>query len=333
MITTISTNPKLSIRIITLLILIMMLLLGAIVLSISLGTVQLTFAELIGALLRQGDSINQTIVWDLRLPRTLAAILVGSSLGVAGALMQGLLRNGLADPFLLGISAGAGLAAIALFAFGALLNLIPIAAWIGAVATTIVVYGMAWSVNGIAIQRLILSGVAVNAFFGSISSVLLLFADERIQVALNWLIGSLNGRGWQEVNSIAPYTISGIIGACLLGRSLNLLALGDELAVSLGVSLKYSRITIGAISALLTACAVSISGLIGFIGLIIPHVVRLLVANDYRWILPLSALTGGLLMTIADTIARLGTVELPVGAVTALLGAPLFAYLLHRRIN
>jgi len=307
------------------------LLLGAIALSISFGTVQLSAMELWQALLKQGDPTNQTILWDLRLPRTLAALLVGSALGTAGALLQGLLRNSLADPFLLGISAGAGLSAVALFAVGAWLSLIPMAAWIGAIATTTLVYAMAWTKAGISIPKLILSGVAVSAFFGSISSVLLLFSDERIQVALNWLIGSLNGRGWAEVNSVFPYVLGGLLAGCGLAQSLNILALGEEMAVSLGISLKWTKVAIGAVSALLTATAVSISGLIGFVGLVVPHVARLMVGGDYRWVLPVSALVGGLLLVTADMVCRLGSVELPVGAVTALLGAPFFAYLLHRQ--
>lgn len=327
--TKLSLNIK-SIHPLTLIFLMTGLLLGMMIFSISIGTVPLSGEELWQALLKQGDQINQTIVWDLRLPRTLAGMLVGSALGISGALLQGMLRNGLADPFLLGISAGAGLSAVALFALGAMLSLIPVAAWIGAIGTTSLVYFMAWTGRGISIQRLILSGVAVSAFFGSISSVLLLFSDERIQVALNWLIGSLNGRGWQEVQNVFPYVVIGLVAGCILARSLNILALGDEVAVSLGISLKWTRVSIGVISALLTATAVSISGLIGFVGLVVPHVARLLVGTDYRWILPLSALGGGLLMISADLIARLGSVELPVGAITALLGAPFFAFLLYR---
>jgi len=330
MIQTIKSTDKSSIHILAILS-ILGLLVGAIALSISFGTVQLSSAELWSALIRQGDTTNQTIIWDLRLPRTLSAIIVGSSLGVAGAMLQGMLRNSLADPFLLGISAGAGLAAVALFALGTMLSLIPMAAWIGAIATTSLVYFMAWTTTGISIQRLILSGVAVSAFFGSISSVLLLFSDERIQVALNWLIGSLNGRSWAEVNSTLPYAVVGVLVSAGLAQSLNILALGDEMAVSLGISLKWTRIVIGAVSALLTATAVSISGLIGFVGLVVPHVARLMVGSDYRWVIPVSSMLGGLLMVTADLIARLGSVELPVGAVTALLGAPFFAYLLHRQ--
>lgn len=303
----------------------------AIAISLSLGAVPLSFQEIWQALLHRGTPINQTILWDLRLPRTLAAILVGAALGMSGALLQGMLRNGLADPFLLGISAGSGLAAVALLTLGLFIVWVPLAAWIGAILTTLVVYLLARTPSGISVQRLILGGVALSAFFGSISSILLLFSDDRVQVALNWLIGSLNGRSWLEVKVVGSYISIGLIAGCLLARSLNLLSLGDELAVGLGVSLARSRLLIGGVAALLAAGAVSISGLIGFVGLVVPHIVRLLVGTNHYWVLPLSAVGGALLMTTADLIARLGSVELPVGVVTSVIGAPFFGFLLYRR--
>lgn len=306
-------------------------LLVTIAISLSLGAVPLSLQEIWQALLGQGDPTNQTILWDLRLPRTLTAMLVGAALGMSGALLQGVLRNGLADPFLLGISAGAGLAAVTLLTLGLFVIWVPLAAWLGAMLTTIVVYSLAWTPVGISVQRLILGGVAVSTFFGSISSMLLLFSDERVQVALNWLIGSLNGRGWLEVKTVGLYISAGLFVGCLLARPLNLLSLGDEMAVGLGVSLLRSRLLIGGVAALLAAGAVSISGLIGFVGLVVPHIVRLLVGTDYSWVLPLSAIGGALLMTFADIVARLGPVELPVGVVTSLIGAPFFGWLLYRR--
>ncbi|MBD2502624.1 FecCD family ABC transporter permease [Anabaena azotica] len=302
--------------------------------SLSFGAVAITPAQLWLALWRRGEQLNQTILWDLRLPRTIAAILVGAALGMSGALLQGMLRNGLADPFLLGISAGAGLVAIAMISLGVFLAWVPLAAWVGGVLTTVIVYFLAKTGDGISVERLILGGVAVSAMFGAVQSVLLLLSEDgRIQAALNWLIGSLNGRGWTEVTTAGAYIIVALGWGCLLARSLNLLNLGDELAVSLGVSLGRSRIFIGAVATLLAAGAVSIGGLIGFVGLIVPHGIRLLVGTDYRAILPLSALGGAIVMTIADLLSRLGAVELPVGAVTALLGSPLFIWLLYRRQN
>lgn len=307
-------------------------LLLTIALSLSQGSVSMTWEDLWQALLRRGNPVNQTIIWDLRLPRIAAAGIVGSALGLSGALMQGMLRNGLADPYLLGISAGAGLVAVLMVILGVFTAYIPLAAWMGAIATTIVVYLLSRTASGISLDRLILGGVAVNSLLGAIQTTLLLLADEgRIQRALNWLVGSLNGRGWAEVNAVGWYLAIGLILGCLMARSLNALNLGDELAVGLGVSLGRSRLIIGGIATLLAASAVSVAGLIGFVGLVVPHGVRLLVGTDYRWVLPLSAIGGAIILTFADLLSRLGTVELPVGAVMALLGSPLFIVLLYQR--
>ncbi|BAU05141.1 iron ABC transporter permease [Fischerella thermalis CCMEE 5330] len=300
--------------------------------SLSLGAVSITPIQLWKAIWRQGDPLYQTILWDLRLPRTLAAMLVGAALGTAGALLQGMLRNGLADPFLLGISAGAGLVAVAMFSFGVLQAWVPLAAWIGGLFTTIIIYFLARRGDGISVERLILGGVAVSSLFGAIQSVLLLMAEDgQVQAALNWLIGSLNGRGWTEVKTGGIYICVSLLLGCLLARTLNLLNLGDELAVGLGVSLVRSRILIGGIASLLAAGAVSIGGLIGFVGLIVPHGIRLLIGADYRAVLPLSAVGGAVVLTLADVVSRSAVVELPVGAVTALLGSPLFIWLLYGR--
>ncbi|GAX39605.1 ferrichrome ABC transporter, permease protein [Tolypothrix sp. NIES-4075] len=300
--------------------------------SLSFGAVSMTTGQIWQALTKTGDPLNQTIIWDLRLPRTLAAVLVGAALGMSGSLLQGMLRNGLADPFLLGISAGAGLFAIAMLSFGVFLSWIPLAAWVGGLLTTIIVYFLARSREGISIERLILGGVAVSSLFGAIQSVLLLMAEDgRIQTALSWLIGSLNGRGWNEVTVAGAYISVALLLGCLLARAVNLLNLGDELAVSLGVNLLRDRILIGGVATLLAAGAVSVGGLIGFVGLIVPHGIRLLVGTDYRAVLPLSAVGGALVLTAADLLSRLGAVELPVGAVTALLGSPLFIWLLYNR--
>lgn len=306
-------------------------LLLTIILSLAQGAVSLSWLQLWQALLHQGNSTNQTIIWELRLPRIVAALMVGSALGMSGALLQGMLRNGLASPFLLGISAGAGLVAVAMVTLGFMQTWVPLAAWVGAVVTTVLVYSLARAGGSVSVERLILGGVAVSSLFGAIQSVLLLLAeDDRIQTALNWLIGSLNGRGWLEVTMAAPYIGVALPIGCLLARAVNLLNLGDDLAVGLGVSLVRSRCLIGGVATLLAAGAVSIGGLIGFVGLIVPHGVRLLVGTDYRAVLPLSAVAGAWVLTAADLLSRLGAIELPVGAVTALLGSPVFVWLLTR---
>ncbi|MEM1427348.1 MAG: iron ABC transporter permease [Cyanobacteria bacterium P01_H01_bin.130] len=301
-------------------------------LSLTQGSVNLTGAEIFDALLRRGDTINQTILWDLRLPRVLAALAVGAALGLAGALLQGMLRNGLASPFLLGISAGAGVVVILVVGLGLLQVWVPFGAWLGAVLTTLMVYLLARRGTTLSVERLVLGGVAFSSFFGAIQSLLLLMSsDGQIQAALNWLIGSLNGRGWNEVTVVGPLILVASVVGCTLARQVNLLSLGDDLATGLGTSLMRSRCLIGAVATLLAASAVSIAGLIGFVGLIVPHGVRLLVGTDYRLVLPFSTLGGALVLAAADLVARVGPVELPVGAVTAILGAPVFITLLYRR--
>ncbi|OCQ89439.1 iron ABC transporter [Nostoc sp. MBR 210] len=302
------------------------------VLSLSQGAVPLSFSQLWAAILHQGDPTNQTIIWDLRLPRIVAAMIVGAALGMSGALLQGMLRNSLADPFILGISAGAGLIVIVMITLQFFPIAIPFAAWLGAILTSAIVIFLGRAGSGISIERLILGGVAVSSLLGAVQSTLLLLAEDgRIQVALSWLVGSLNARGWKEITTAGPYIMVALLCGWLLARSVNVLALGDDLAVGLGVSLTRSRLLIGGVATLLAAGAVSISGLIGFVGLIVPHGVRLLVGTDHRFVLPLSALAGAWLLTFADLLSRLGAVELPVGSVTALLGSPLFIWLLYRR--
>jgi iron complex transport system permease protein len=307
-------------------------LMATIALSLSQGAVPLSLPDLWSAIWHQGDPLFQTIVWELRLPRIVGALVVGAALGMSGALLQGMLRNSLADPFILGISSGSGLVAIAMISLNIMQVWIPLGAWIGAIVTAILVYGLGFWGRQASIERLILAGVAVSSLLGAIQTTLLLLTDEgRIQAALNWLIGSLNGRGWPDVNVAAPYVGLALLLGCQLARPLNILNLGDDLAVGLGTPIGKSRLMIGAIASLLAASAVSIAGLIGFVGLIVPHGVRLWVGADYRWILPFSALGGAWLLTFADLLSRLGAVELPVGAVMALFGSPLFIGLMYQR--
>lgn len=300
--------------------------------SLARGAVTLSVAELWQAAIGQGKATHQTILWELRLPRTVAAVLVGSALSLSGALLQGMIRNSLATPFLLGLSAGAGFVAVLMLTLGLPQSWIPLSSWLGAAASTVIVFLIAKTKSGIAIDRLILGGVALNSIFFAMQTILLLFADDgRTQLALNWLVGSLSGRSWGDISTPAPLMVAGAIAACLLARTINLLNTGEERAASLGVSVGRSRLFVGVCASLLAACAVSIAGLVSFVGLIVPHGVRLLVGTDYRWVLPLSAIGGAVVLLVADTVARFGAVELPAGAVTALLGSPFFLWLLYRR--
>jgi len=300
--------------------------------SLAKGSVYISIEDIWMAIFKKGEEINQTIIWDLRLPRLISSLLVGSALGMSGALLQGMLKNGLASPYLLGISAGSGLVIVAFIIFGLAQIFIPIAAWLGAIFTTLIVFTISKIGNKISIERLILGGVAISSLFGAIQATLLLQAEDgRIQSALTWLIGSLNSRGWDEIRITWIPIIFSLILSLLLSRQLNLLSLGDELSMSLGNSLFRSRCLIGAMATLLAASAVAIGGLIGFIGLIVPHFSRLLIGSDYKFILPLSALIGGLTLSTADLIARSGPIEMPVGIITSLIGAPIFIIILYKR--
>ena len=300
--------------------------------SLAKGSVYISIEDIWLAIFKRGEEINKTIIWELRLPRLICSLLVGSALGMSGALLQGMLKNGLASPYLLGISAGSGLVIVFFISFGLLQSFIPFAAWLGAIFTTLIVFILSKEGNKIVVERLVLGGVAISSLFGAIQATLLLqVEDGRIQAALNWLIGSLNARGWEEINFTALPILIALLMGLFLSRQLNLLSLGDELSVSLGNSLFRSRCLIGAIATLLAACAVSIGGLIGFIGLIVPHFSRLIIGYDFKYILPLSALIGALTLSSADFISRLGPVEIPVGIVTALIGAPIFMLILYKR--
>jgi len=300
--------------------------------SLSKGSVFISNKDIWLAIFQKGEEINKTIIWDLRLPRLLASLLVGSSLGMSGALLQGMLRNGLASPYLLGISAGSGLVIVSFISFGLAQIFIPIAAWFGALFTTLIVFMISKNGNKISVERLILGGVAISSLFGAIQATLILqVEDGRIQAALTWLIGSLNARGWSEIRITWIPILIALFTGIFLSKQLNLLSLGEDLSTSLGNSLLKSRCLIGAVATLLTASAVSIGGLIGFIGLVVPHFSRLLIGNDYKYILPFSALTGALTLSTADLVARSGAIEIPVGIVTSLLGAPVFIIILYKR--
>ena len=302
-----------------------------ILLSLSNGSVQLSGKEVFNALLRQGDEINQIIIWELRFPRLLASLLTGAALGTSGALLQGMLKNGLASPYLLGISAGSGLIIILLISFGFWLPFLPIVAWIGGIITTLIVFLLAKTNRGISVERLILAGVALSSLFGAIQSMILLQTEDgRVQSALTWLIGSLNSRGWTELKLASGPILFALIISIFLSKQLNLLNLGDDISISLGNPLNRSRCLIGASATLLAASSVSIGGLIGFIGLIVPHAVRSIFGRDYKIVIPFSALLGGFTLSTADLVARSGSVELPVGIITSLLGSPIFIFLLYK---
>ncbi len=305
---------------------------AAVVVSLMTGSRQL--APQVGVrmvLAPAGDTAGQ-VVWNIRLPRTLVGALVGVNLAMAGAILQAVMRNPLADPHIIGVSSGAGLAGvIVLVLYPHLDYLMTPVAFLGAMGAAILIYILAWK-GGIRPMRVILAGVAVSAFLGAGISALLVFFSDRVHGALVWMVGGLAARSWPHFYVIFPYTLFGGVLALWGAKRLNILGLGDEMARGLGLNVETTRLGMTAVAALLAASAVSVVGLLGFVGLIVPHAARLLVGSDYRYLLPASALLGAGVVVLSDTAARtvFSPVELPVGIIMAFVGAPFFLYLLRR---
>lgn len=318
-------------RRIMMIILFIFLVIGAFIFSLSLGALKLSLPDIIHALFRESTGVNYQIITHIRLPRTLVAALVGACLSLSGCILQGIMRNPLASPHLIGISAGAGLAGIfILIVMPSAFHLLTPMAFSGALATTVLIYAMAWQ-QGLKPTRLILAGVAVSSFLGAWITALMIFYPERVHSVLGFMVGGLAARSWRHVSIILPYALSGFVLSSILAKRLNILLLGDDTAKNLGLNVEKNRLIFIALAALLAASAVSVAGLLGFVGLIVPHMTRFIIGSDYRFLLPASALTGSLLLMVCDTIARiaLDPVEMPVGIIMAMLGAPFFLYLLR----
>ena len=303
-------------------------------LSLTKGSSIISIKEITDILLNPGNDPRSQIIWNIRMPRTIVGALVGINLSLSGAILQAIMRNPLADPHIIGISSGAGLAGVVIMIlFPAMEYLITPVAFIGAMLAAVCIYILAWK-NGIKPVRIILAGVAVSAFLGAGISGLMIFYSDRVHGALMWMVGGLAARGWPHVNIILPYAVIGLILALASAAYLNILQLGDEMARGLGVNVEVTRIILTAIAALLAASAVSVVGLLGFVGLVVPHAARLLIGSDYRFLLPASALLGIAIVTLSDTFARVifAPIELPVGIIMAFLGAPFFLFLLRREI-
>ncbi|WP_347835953.1 iron chelate uptake ABC transporter family permease subunit [Gracilibacillus sp. JCM 18860] len=294
------------------------LLVISIVFSIRFGSVKIPFLEIWSTFSGNLESEFQNIIWNIRIPRTIVAILAGANLAVAGVLLQGIMKNPLADPSIIGVSSGAGLAGmIILILYPHLPHLLTPVAFIGATIVAFIVYALAWEKGIAPPTRIILAGVAVSAFLGSGISALMVFYSDRVQGTIDFMVGGLSARSWPEVEVILPYSILGILLAIIGIRRMNLLMLGDRTARSLGARVEWIRFTMTAVATLLAASAVSVVGLLGFVGLIVPHTARLIVGNDYRVLLPASIFLGAAILPASDTIARImfAPIELPVGVI------------------
>lgn len=279
---------------------------------------------------------NRTlIIWNIRLPRVFVAILVGMNLAVSGAILQAITRNELASPFILGVSSGAGLMIlITLVLFGSLTTVLPLIASVGGATAFLIVYAIAWQ-NGTSPVRLVLAGVIVATVLGSLQTALFFFADDVgvVQTAIAWTTGSLTGTDWTQVRMALPWTVLAMLLALISSRQLNVLLLGESTAKSLGMNVERVRFALSGVAVLAAAASIAVAGIVAFVGLIVPHVVRNLVGSDYKQIIVGCVFAGPALMVAADVGARLALspVQVPVGIVTGIVGGPYFLYLMRKR--
>ena len=328
-----------------------LLLLFSAVVSLSIGAARprVPLSDVWGILLHQVPGLSswteavwpvssEQIILKIRLPRVALDILVGACLSLAGAGFQGVLRNPLADPYTLGVASGSAVGAAFLMLTGMQFAglgqwTIPVVAFGTGLLSLFVVLRLASENGKIRMETLLLSGVVLQAFLGSMVSFMVSISDKVVNQIVFWMLGSLALRGWPFVGALLPYLIVGFAVLMFYARSLNLFALGERQAAHLGVRVERTKIVVLVVSTLMTAGAVSIAGTIGFVGLVVPHLVRLMAGPDYRLLIPLSAVLGGTYMIWADTLARtaLSPTEVPIGVVTAFIGAPFFAYLLRRK--
>ncbi|HET6894269.1 MAG TPA: iron ABC transporter permease [Candidatus Baltobacteraceae bacterium] len=275
-----------------------------------------------------------TIVWQLRLPRVCIGALVGTALSIAGALLQGLLRNPIVDPFLTGVSAGAAVAIVVGMTAGVALAALPALGFAAGIATALVVAALARRGSGLDATRLILAGVSLSSLFSAIIALVLtrLQTTDAAPAIIGWLAGSLAGRGWNDLAFALPYAFAGVVLAFISVPSLNALRLGDVRAASIGVNVARAQWLILCSASLLTACAVTLSGTVGFVGLIVPHIARRAVGSDVRYALPASAFIGAALTVCADALCRTvaAPTEIPIGVLLAFVGVPAFLYLYLR---
>jgi iron complex transport system permease protein len=288
------------------------------------------------------NEISKKIIFDIRLPRILNAISVGASLSCAGIILQSLLRNNLAEPGLLGISAGAGFGAIVLFMlpYPFMIALLTPVSFVFAIITTIIIFNIAKGLNNkytnfLSSNKIILAGIAINALLSSINGFFLLVSGKNLTQIIYWLSGGLSGRGWNDFYSTIIFVVIGLVVSILLSKELNVLNLGDEISISLGLNIKTVQKISIAVSSLLAASAVSVAGIISFVGLVVPNISKLWIGNDSRYNIPCTILLGSIFLLVSDTIARtiISPAEIPVGIVTSFIGAPIFIWLILKKGN
>lgn len=299
------------------------------------GSMKIPWEDLF-ALLKGGmrGSLADQIILNIRMPRVITGVFVGMNLAVAGVLLQGILRNPLASPNIIGVNAGAGLAAVLIMTlFPGQIGAIPLAAFAGALLATLLIYILSIASGSSGMVNIVLAGIAVSNLLTAVTAALMMLNTDVLEITYSWLLGSLSGRSWTAVDTIWPYSLAALSIALFISPKVNLFGLGDEVASSVGLPIRAYRMLVLLTAAVLAGSAVSVAGTIGFVGLIAPHSARLLVGGDHRYLVPLSALLGAILLILSDTLARtvFQPVELSVGIITSVLGAPFFLMLLFRQ--
>jgi iron complex transport system permease protein len=309
---------------------------GAVVLGVTVGTVSISPVVIWNPASDEGAA---NILWNIRMPRVVLAGLVGAALAIAGAAFQGLLKNPLADPYTLGVSSGASVGAVMTLFFGISIPFLgiytlPVMSMLGALVTMLAVMAFAKLVDkAMKMETVILTGIIFSSFLGSLISLMIALTGEELRQIIGWLLGSVSMRGWPFVQMALPFILIGSFILWLNRRELNAMLFGEERAQHLGVDVKKRKMMILISGSVLTGAAVAVSGTIGFVGLVVPHMVRLVWGSDHRHVLPLSFINGAALLIVCDLVSRtiISPTELPIGVITAFIGAPVFAFIFFRQ--
>ena len=307
----------------------------AAIIAMGLGSVHISIPDILKTIFNgREEGVYTTIIWDIRLPRVLLALIIGANIAISGALLQAVMGNPLADPGLTGVTSGAAaFVLLIMLANPEYTHLIPLAAFVGGLLAAGIVYALAWRRTGISPITIILSGVAVNALCGGIIGFLSILYSDRLPSAVQWLNGSLAAKGYASLQMIYVYAIIGWILSIFAIRKANIIRLGDQVATNLGENVTRIRITLSILAVFLAAISVAAIGMIGFVGLIVPHMARLLVGSDYKYMLPMSMAMGAIILLIADTGGRtlFAPLDIPAGILMAVIGGPYFLYLMRKK--
>ncbi|MEG0260611.1 MAG: iron ABC transporter permease [Lysinibacillus sp.] len=307
----------------------------AAIVAMGLGSVHITIPDILKTIMNgREEGVYTTIIWDIRLPRVLLALIIGANIAISGALLQAVMGNPLADPGLTGVTSGAAaFVLLIMLANPEYTHLIPLAAFVGGLLAAGIVYALAWRRTGISPITIILSGVAVNALCGGIIGFLSILYSDRLPSAVQWLNGSLAAKGHASLQMIYVYAIIGWILSIFAIRKANIIRLGDQVATNLGENVTRIRIMLSILAVFLAAISVAAIGMIGFVGLIVPHMARLLVGSDYKYMLPMSMAMGAIILLIADTGGRtlFAPLDIPAGILMAVIGGPYFLYLMRKK--